>query len=211
MIGSALILLVSFGCSEYHVREADPVPVAEPPGRDLNDQGQPPDWTSCATGLWGRYANMSAQHPDVEPGPDELAPEDYTTLDWWDDEVFARFDPSLELGQSWWPVDEGLAGDPAYFAVRWNAWLRVYDRGTIELLLASAGDVWVILDGEVIAELSSSGEMLTTQVPVEMNAGQFPLEIRYASRSALDSGLRFRVVTGEVDLCMPDYSEDETE
>ena len=36
-------LLFSFGCSEYHVREADPVPVADPPGRDLDDQGQPPN------------------------------------------------------------------------------------------------------------------------------------------------------------------------
>lgn len=207
---SALILALGLGCSEYHVREADPVPVAEPPGRDLDEQGQPPDWASCSTGLWGRYSNLSAQHPDVEPDPEDPAPDDYTTLDWWDDEVFARFDPSLELGQSWWPVDEGLAGDPAYFAVRWNAWLRVYDRGTLEILLASAGDAWVVLDNEVIAARSSAGEMSAETLSVEMNAGQFPLEIRYASRSALDSGFRFRVVTGEVDLCMPDYS-DETE
>ena len=87
-------LLFSFGCSEYHVREADPVPVADPPGRDLDDQGQPPDWASCSTGLWGRYANMSAQHPDVEPAPDELAP----VLAAWrarrDPRRFAHLDPN---------------------------------------------------------------------------------------------------------------------
>ena len=60
-------LLFSFGCSEYHVREADPVPVADPPGRDLDDQGQPPASPTCSTGLSGRSAHLRAPHPAVAP------------------------------------------------------------------------------------------------------------------------------------------------
>lgn len=202
------LVLALWACSEYGVREGDPVPVADPPGRTLDAQGAPPDWTDCTTGYWGHYSNLGADHEDVTP-EDPTAQPDPDAVDWWDAPSVSRFDPSLELGQPWWPLDEGLEGDPAWFAVQWFAWVRVTEPGPVELLLGSTDDAWVWLDGELVAALPGLHPFRTEQVTLDPGTGQFPLEIRMAHRGTDSAGFRFRVLTDEVLLCMPDYAEDE--
>ena len=116
-----MTLVLLLACSEYRVREGEDVPVAEPPGRD-DEIGDPPEWADCFEGLTGYYANLETTHPDVERIVNVSDP---TLLDWWENIVFDRFDPSLVFGPTWYPVDEGLIDDPDYFAVRWVGWLRV--------------------------------------------------------------------------------------
>lgn len=206
----ALVALLA-GCSEYVVERPDPPPPAEPPGRDPDaDFGQPPDWSDCAEGWYGQYYNLTADDPAVEPDADDRAPDDPTSLDWWDpDRVAWRdFDGTLDLGANWWPVDEGLEGDPAYFAVRWTAWMRVWNGGTLSFTLGSASDGWVLLDGEVLAAQPGPHGFAPETYDVQVAAGQYPFDLRVAHRAGDESAFRFRVLSGDVSVCYPDFSED---
>ena len=134
-----LLTHVLLGCNEYVVTEQPDPPVAEPPGSsDPGDAGDAPDWTQCQEGYLGHYYNLTVDHPDVEPEGEILPVEDPDVFDWWDENrlVFERYDASLDQGASWWPVDDGLAEDPAYYAARWTAWVRVGATGEKLLVLA---------------------------------------------------------------------------
>lgn len=214
-----LLAALTLGCSEYTVREPPKVPPAQPPGREVDGLGSAPDWTSCYEGYWGHYSNFDVTHPDVFPdglpvddtAGDAVAdtdPGDPHELDWWDDPTFTRFDASLEFGTNWWPVDEDREGDPALFAVRWNAWMRVYDRGEIEFVLGAADDAWVFWKGEQIAAQPGLHPFETERIRVSVDAGQAPIELYYAHRGSPESGFRFRVVEGDVKVCLPEYEDE---
>ncbi len=203
---AALLLLT--GCTEYALEEPEPPKPAEPPGIAPDaDFGQPPDWLTCSSGYYGQYYNLEAGDPMVEPPPEEVAPESPLELDWWARErlAFRRFDAGLDFGANWWPVEEGLEGDPAWFTARWTAWLRALEGTTVEVLLGSSSDAWVLLGGEV--RISAPGPHAFEPVihTIQLDGGVYPLDVRAAHRAG-DSAMRFRVVSGEVLLCYPDFS-----
>ncbi len=205
MLSLALPILL-LGCQEYSLHEPDKVKPAKPPALVDDGFGDPPNWQDCLTGYLGTYTNLPAGHVDVEPPLDEDAATDPIPLDWWDEPSFQRFDPGLDFGGNWWPIDEGLEGDPAYYSVRWIAWIRAWDRTDLQITLGSGGDSWVLLDDEVIASLPGVHEFdpLTLDIPLE--SGQYPLEIRYAHRGG-DAGFRFRVLSGDVSICYPEFND----
>lgn len=183
-------------CSEYGVREADPVPVAEPPGSTDEGHGEAPDWGDCSPGLWGEYSNLPR-------GLDADAPEDPTTLDWWSSPTHDGYDPILEFGEGWWPVDEGLDGDPAWFAVRWRGWLRVWDAGSHPVVVGAADDVWVQAGDAWL--VTSPGPQPYDPQEVELafdQAGQYPITVWFAQRNDVESGLRFRPLGDGLSLCL---------
>jgi hypothetical protein len=200
--------LVLLGCQEYALREPDKVPPADPPGLVDEGFGSPPNWQDCLTGYLGTYSNLGVEHADVEPAIDEVPADDPTSLDWWDERSFQRFDPALDFGSNWWPVDDGLAADPAYFSVKWIAWLRAWDSTDIEISLGSGGDSWVLLDNEIVAAQPGVHPFEPEVVVIPVGSGQYPLEVRYAHRGG-DSGFRLRVLSGDVSICYPEFNEDE--
>lgn len=205
-----LLLLVA--CSEYKVERPDPPPPADPPGIDPDaDFGKPPDWADCAAGYYAQYYNLTADDPIVEPPDDEVAPADPTALDWWDPSrlAYRDFDGTLDIGANWWPVDEGYDQDPAYFTVRWTAWMRVWSGGTMTFTLGSASDGWVLLDGDVIGAQPGVHPFEPETIAVDVRAGQYPFDVRAAHRGGSDSAFRFRVLTGDVTICYPDFTQDE--
>jgi len=125
---------------------------AEPPGTDSDTKGSPPDWNSCFQGWRGVYYNLRVTDDYVAPRPkDPPAPTEPEGFDYWDQpEAFEAFDASLDFGQNWWPVDQGLEGDPKYFAVHWDAWIRG-DGGDFQFTLGSQDDSWVYVNGAPIA------------------------------------------------------------
>lgn len=201
-----LVLLAA--CNEYSLREPPPVPPAEPPGKDQDDVGGPPDWATCFEGFHGEYSNLSVDHPHVEPRRnDPDAPTDRDALDWWDEPSFQRFDASLDMGSAWYPVDEGLEADPAYFAVRWRAWVRAWSNTTMTITLGSADDAWVVINGEEVVALPGIRSFEPQTYDISLSGGQYPLEIDYAHR-ADESGFRFRVTGGDVTICYPEWDEE---
>jgi hypothetical protein len=206
-VPAVLVALLLGGCNEYVVKQQPDPPVAEPPGAaDPSDQGEAPDWNDCDEGYLGNYYNLTVDHPDVEPDGAVLPVDDPAVFDWWDEDrlAFERFDPSLDMGNEWWPVDDGLTEDPAYFAARWTAWIRVNATGTHDLVLGATSDVYVLVDGDVVASVQASGAFEPLVVPVELTAGQFPLEVRFAHRMGR-SGMRMRFASEDVVVCYPEF------
>ncbi|MEL6342025.1 MAG: PA14 domain-containing protein [Myxococcota bacterium] len=209
------IVSMLWACSDYSVRpeEEVPVEVAKPPGREGDDFGDPPNWNTCGTGYQADYFNLTAAHPDFEPDEDAepIAADAIEELDWWDPDhqAFSRFDPSLDQGSNWWPVDEGLADDPEHFSVRWIAWIRVLQDGNVPFLVGTSNDFWFFVNAApVITRMGADQAYLPETVDVNLQAGQYPIEVRYAHRAG-DSALRFRPLDPErAIICYPDFSED---
>jgi len=205
------VLLWLLACTpESTLRTGDAAEVAQPPGDDEDDIGAPPNWADCAGGYQADYFNLTSAHPDFDPPEDARAPDTFDGLDWWDDQHAAhtRFEPSLDQGSNWWPVDEGFAEDPAYFTAHLTAWVRVWDDGPAQFVAGAADDMWVTLNNETIISLPGIKPFESAVYEVDLSSGQFPLEIRFAHRAG-ESAIRFRPVdTEQITICYPDFSED---
>lgn len=212
VIGAALVI---GGCSDVSFRVPPTVPPADPPGRPIDEQGRPPNWQDCFGGYVGTYSNMEATHPDIvnltapedtdEPPPLFDAP---FGLDWWDNVAFQRFDPNLDFGGSFYPVDEGFAGDPDYFAVKWTAWVRAWSNTDLDFLIATTSDAWVVIDGEVVASSLGLKTYEITEHRKRLTGGQYPIEVYYAHRGG-QSGFRFRITGGDIKACYPAFDDSE--
>lgn len=201
-------LLVGCGGQDATVTFKDePVePVQQPPVDDDGDEGGAPDWNDCATGYLGTFYNLPHDHPDVEPDVWEEPDFDPDLHPWWEptDQVYEEFSASLERGSNWWPVDDGLEDDPQYWSARFNAWIRVHDDQPVELSLGASSDVWVIVDGRVVARHHTEDELEVGIQSLELGAGQYPIEVRFAHRFG-DSALRLRFVSDNAVVCFAEY------
>jgi len=196
----------------YVLEVQEPDPPVDPPGYVDDIFGDPPDdWNNCYGGFLGIYHNLTASHPDVEvaEGVDPMAVDE---LDWWDTsyQVFQRYDGSMEFGTNWWPVDDGLGNDPAYFSVRWVGWLRVVRSGTYDAVIGATTDSWLLLNGDPVVEVVNASEFETNVYPLTLDPGVYQVDVRYAHRRGVESGFRFRMVdSSDLLMCYPNYSEEE--
>lgn len=214
-----LLLISTLACTDYHIRTPDPVAPADPPGSETDVFGEPPDWATCSEAYLGQYFNLASDDPEVAvPHPDSgdtgdavLEPVDLDGSALWDSGrlAFQKYDPTLAFGENWWPVDEGLAEDPSYFSVRWTAWLRALDSNGAEIALGASSDGWVLLDETVVASVEASPEYVPQTVPISIRSGVYPLDVRMAHRGGHGAAFRFRVVSGNVAVCYPDFSGDD--
>ena len=204
-----MVMFIAFllwGCSDIVLTEqSDSAPVAADASAadEWGDSPQP----DCTRGFAGHYANLQENHPDVEADPDAPVQNDPHLLDWWDESrmVFERYDATLDFGEGWWPVDEGFAGDPDYFAVRWTAWLYVYESGVHEFQLAASDDFWFLLkDSEWETRHVQAGihSYDSQTFALELQMGVYPVDIRYAHRNG-PSGLSFRTLGDGLRFCFP--------
>lgn len=200
-------------CSEQTLRDVDQTEIAQPPGDDEDDLGGPPNWTDCAGGYQADYFNMTDAHVDFDPPDSARDPDTYDGLDWWDNQygAFTRYEPSLDQGSNWWPVDEGFNDDPAYFTAHMTAWIRVWQDATVRFVAGAADDMWVSINHETVIALPGIKDFESATYEVSLVSGQYPLEIRFAHRQG-DSAIRFRAVdTDVVTICYPDFSSDSGE
>lgn len=203
------MILALLACSEFTVQEKDPTPPADPPGLDPDaDLGQPPDWSACQDGWYGQYYNLPVDHPDVEPPEDEVPEADPEALDWWSPERLAYRDyvGNLDFGAGWYPVDEGLEGDPDYFSARWTAWVRAWSATTLQVTFGTADDGWVLVDKQVAVARPGVQPFEPETFDIPLAAGQYPVDLRFAQRAGEESAFRFRVLGGDVTFCYPDFS-----
>ena len=197
-------------CSEQTLRDGGYSEIAEPPGEEEDDIGGPPDWNDCSRGYQADYFNLTSAHPDFDPPDTARDPDTFQDLDWWSAEygAFTQFEPSLDQGTNWWPVDEGYAEDPAYFSVYLTAWIRVWQDGTATFVAGAADDMWVSINNDTVISLPGIKDFDSDVYEVYLESGQYPLEVRFAHRSG-DSGIRFRPVDSDlITICYPDFGSD---
>lgn len=205
-------------CSDYRIRTPDPVPPADPPGSETDVFGDPPDWATCSEAYLGQYYNLAYDDPEVVADGDDTGGEapalPFVSIGdsaLWDADraAFQRYDPTLAFGENWWPVDEGLADDPRYFAVRWTAWLRATDSNGAQIALGASTDGFVLLDDTVVASVQASPTYAPETMSLSIRSGVYPLDVRMAHRAGREAAFRFRVVSGNVAICYPDFTGDD--
>lgn len=207
--GAALVGLVAVGCQrDYRVglQEEVKVPVATPDtGAQQEDA---PDWADCGRGWRGAYFNHRSDHPDFGDESPTEAPFAPDLVDWWDPsyQSFERYDASLDIGPGFWPVDDGLEGDPAYFAVRWTAWMYVEEALPATVYITASTDLWLRIGDQVLAQVHSDGAVVSESTVLDLPPGQTPVEVSFAHRRG-DSAVALRVAGEHVHLCYPDFTE----
>lgn len=198
--------MMGVACSGEYGLQPERVPPADPPGEETDALGGAPDWQNCFEGWRGLYYNLTSFDAWVAPRPvDEPAPTSPDGFDYWESSVFEKYEPTLDFGQNWWPVDEELEDDPQYFAAYWHAWLRAWSDTDIEISFASQDDGWVYLNGEPLIENPGIHEFERRTYTTRVDGGQYPIEVWFAHRGSDNSGFSFRVVSGDVSLCYPDF------
>ncbi len=177
-------VLALCGCSDGALRSVLPTGTPPPPPDRPDPHGEPPEWDGCDAAFLGEYVNTS----------------DGEELD-----SFSRWDGALDFGADWWPVDDGLPGDPAGYGVTWTAWLRAWSDTDWDIALGALDVAEVLVDDEVVVQLDSD-EFSPSGWTIPLEAGQHRLEVRFAHNSeALASGFSFRAVAGDASICPGRY------
>ncbi len=158
-------------------------------------------------GYTGRYFNLPESHPDMEDRitgrvTGMVAPElplrftgagGVSQPDWFDESrlSFERIDPSLSFGGNFFPLDEGLEGDPFHFAVHWSARVVVPENGTYTFSIASDDDSWVFVDRQLTVDNGGVHAAATRSGSIFLEEGEYDLDIYYAERHRLQSAMTF--------------------
>ena len=174
-----LLIVLATGCADSALRS---VAQSEEPPLVVTEEdrhGAPPDWDDCDQAFLGDYENRVG---------DTSVP------------AFSRWDPALDFGADWWPMDDGLAGDPADFAVTWRAWLRAWTDTSWEISFGAASSASLLMNDEVVASTVAGG-FVPVLVTVPVDAGQHPIEVRFVHGGEGSSALSLRTVGGDLSIC----------
>lgn len=151
-------------------------------------------------GLYATYYNLPVIHPDVQQGvPSDIATEvDPFDRDWYElDKYFAfsRTDAltSLNHTSGFFPVDEGMEGDPHLFATHWSGTLNASATSSYPFVLGSDDDAWMMIDGVVLLNLSGVHGFATATSSMGLTPGLHTIDVFFAERRESESGIKIGI------------------
>lgn len=167
---------------------------------------EPPVADIEISGYYGKYYNLPEDHPDVEgPITGLVIGDSPYNHDWYDEcyHSFDRIDNSLDFGNNFWPLDEGLPGDPLHFAVSWEADFQINESGTFTFELGSDDDSWVFIDDEMVVDLGGIHALIIESHDIFLDAGLHTIKLFFAERHEVQSGFYFKWVSPGMDVFIP--------
>lgn len=150
-----------------------------------------------AEGYLGHYYNLPANHSDMEgPITGIVTGDSPFNHDWYDEQYysFTRLDPNLTFGNDFFPVNEGMPGDPLYFAVHWETTIEVQVTGNYSFEIGSDDDSWVYVDDQMVCDLGGTHALAISAHTVNLTVGQHELDIYFAERRSVQSGFYFSLL-----------------
>lgn len=147
--------------------------------------------SSGSSGFYGMYYNLTEDMPDMGKlkSNEKIAEEN----GWYDDKYFSfsRIDKNLEFGGKFFPVNEGKAGDPFYFAVHWKAVAAVPKDGNYVFSMTSDDDSWLFIDNKL--EINNGGihGSKKKKQNIFLSSGYHTVDIYFAERARGNSYFTF--------------------
>jgi fibro-slime domain-containing protein len=169
---------------------------------EYNPPNQPPVPIIEVDGYLGHYYNLPDDHSEVEGEITGIVPGDSPfNHDWYDEEYysFSRLDTDLTFGNDFFPVDEGLPGDPLYFAVHWETNIDIPVTGNYSFEIGSDDDSWVYIDNQMVCDLGGIHALAISAHTTYLTTGPHKLDIYFAERRSVQSGFYFKFVDNEVE------------
>lgn len=155
-----------------------------PPSRTLNTNGVC-DGSAIkqGTGFFGQYYNLAIDDPGMPKGQ-KITPADGRDRHWYSAANFSfdRIDANLNFGNKFFPLNEGKAGDPFYFAVHWRAAVYIPEDGTYSFAMTSDDDSWLFINNQLVIDLSNVHAARTGKGSIKLKAGLYETSIFYAER-----------------------------
>ncbi len=146
----------------------------------------------------GDFYNLPCDHPDVE-GPITGVvrghqPSDY---DWFSPRYYVfsieRLSLMMPYSANYFPVNTGLCGDPYYFAAHWHTTAIATEAGVYRFELGTDDDGWLYIDGKLVLDLGGIHALQRQGVDVNLTTGPHRIDIWFAERHRVQSGLEFTV------------------
>lgn len=97
--------------------------------------------------------------------------------------TFSRTDYNLNFGARFFPINEGLAGDPNHFAVHWRAVLHVPTDAIYDLKVLADDDAWLLVDNQLLIDLNGVHAPKTKLIKPYLRNGNYQLDIYFAERA----------------------------
>jgi len=144
------------------------------------------------SGYYGQYYNLLTNTPNISKNVPDAVGE---ATGWYDNKYlsFSRIDSNLDFGNAFFPVDEGLAGDPFYFSVYWRAILEVPVDDNYNYHVKSDDDSWVYIDNNLITDLRGIHKATGKSHDAHLTKGLHTLEIYFAERKQVHSYFSFTI------------------
>jgi fibro-slime domain-containing protein len=166
---------------------------------------------TASAGLYGTYYNLASSHPDMEvwnggtgmvestltgATPTLTGSANYNQFDWWDSSYssFSRLDSDADLqtgfASSWFPLNEGLEGDPYHFAVHWSGTFYVDEDKSYTYSMGSDDDSWLFIDDGLVLDLGGVHGMTYANYTIDLTQGYHTIDIFFAERHTSQSGFQ---------------------